>query len=227
MIPAALMKQQITNDHTPPNRGKLDSGSFEDIEYGMYARSPEGTGKYLSEAAHIQKYRGTSGNGGSSGTLPTTYKARWRTETKGIPALVREALKHESTSAQPGQRLESEDLAEFSASDQIPQLPDYLTLDIAWLCICLYAHIAECNHDTTATKKLRQLQELIPHPADVVPPSADGVGTGESIVRPWPLTDPADRTRLLLRHLHPSDHPERSQPNSLAAIEQHVSTPST
>jgi hypothetical protein len=120
MIPEALMKKQIERDHTRPNRGSLDPCKLERIDYNQYARSPEGIGTYLGETIDVDKYRGTPGNGGASGTLPTTYKTRWRSETKGIPALVREALNHESTSAQSGERLESENLAAFSESGHSP-----------------------------------------------------------------------------------------------------------
>lgn len=84
MIPAALMKKQIENDHTRPNQGSLDQCKLERIGYDQYARSPEGIGTYLGVTVDIEKYRGTQGNGGASGTLPTTYKTRWRSETRGF-----------------------------------------------------------------------------------------------------------------------------------------------
>jgi hypothetical protein len=228
MIPEALMKKQIERDHTRPNQGSFYPCKLERIGYDQYALSPEGIGTYLGETVDIDKYRGTPGNGGASGTLPTTYKTRWRSETKGIPALVREALNHESTSAQSGERLESENLAAFSESSHSPQLPDHLTLDIAWLCIRLYAHLAECNHDTVAKEKLQQLQEFIQRPADVVVhPPVDSADAGESIARPWPIKNAADRTCFLSRYLHPSDHPELPQPTAPAVIAQPASTPPT
>jgi hypothetical protein len=210
MIPAALMKQQIKNDHTPPNRGTLDHIKLTSVCYDQFARSPEGIGQYLGETVGIDKYRGTPGNGGASGTLPTTYKTRWRSETKGIPSLVREALKHESTSTQPDQKLEPEDPAEFGESDQIPQLPDlpdYLTLDIAWLCIRLYSHIAECNYDTATKEKLQQLQEFIERPTVAVHSPIDSADVTELITSSWPIKGAADRKCLLSSYLHSSDHP--------------------
>jgi hypothetical protein len=227
MIPAAPMKEQIRNDHTPPNRGILDQNKLESIGYDTYARSEEGIGRYLGETVGIKKYHGTPGNGGGSGTLPTTYKTRWRSETKGIPALVRDAFNQVSTSAQQGQRPESENLAKVSESGPIPQLPDYLTQDLVWLCICLYAHIAKCNHDTTVKEKLQRLQEFILHSADVFHPPGNSADAGESNVHPWPIMDATDRTCLLSRYLYSIDCPELSQPTVPAAIPLPASTSPT
>lgn len=116
-------------------------------------------------------------------------------------------MNYESTSAQPGQKPEPEDLAESGGSDQIPQLPDYLTLDIAWLCIRLYSHIAECNYDTATKEKLQQLQEFVERPTDAVHSPIDSADVGELITSSWPIKGAANRTCLLFSYLHSSDHP--------------------
>ncbi len=40
-------------------------------------------------------------------------------------------------------------------------LPNYLTQDIVWLCVCIYAHIAECNHDHETEHKLKDFRQFI------------------------------------------------------------------
>ena len=210
MIPAALMKKQIERDHTRPNQGSFDQSKLNCICYNTYARSDEGIGGYLDKAVGIEKYRGKSSNGGASGTLPIYYKTRWRSEASGIPALVREALNDESTSAQLGEKLKSDNLAACSESGHKPQLPDYLTQDLLWLCTRLYAHIAECNHDTLAKSKLQKLLQFIQHSAEGIQPSADNADTDESLAASWPIQCAADRTCLLSIYLYSSGHPELS-----------------
>ncbi|MCP9828042.1 ATP-binding protein [Synechococcus sp. L2F] len=227
MIPAALMKEQIERDHTRPNRGSLDRCKLERIDYNQYARSPKGIGTYLGGTIDIDKYQRTSGNCEASGTLSTYYKTRWRSEANGIPALIREALNDESTSAQLGERLESENMPAFSESSHNRQLPDYLTQDLLWLCTLLYAHIAACNHDALAKSKLQELQGVIQHSANGIQPSAGNADADESLSPSWPIQCAADRTCLLSSYLYSSGRPELSQPTATAAIAQPEAIPPT
>lgn len=43
----------------------------------------------------------------------------------------------------------------------VKALPSHLTQDLVWLCVCLYVHIAKCNHDQETEQKLKDLQQSI------------------------------------------------------------------
>jgi hypothetical protein len=210
LIPEELMKKQIRLDHAPPHRGDVDEDAIENLNYAAYARSDEGLGKYLGNLG-ITKYSGTTGNGGGSGTLPTTYKSRWRSVEKGIPALIHnqiDVVKNPVNSAE---------------SIQAYDLPDYLTQDLIWLCILLYIHIAGCNYDKNTENHLKELQghienqvtkselesvgEQVPDltPNVVNNSMAETIDQAETIPNRWPI--PLDNTSsrsCLLKNFSPS-----------------------
>ena len=210
LIPEELMKKQIRLDHTPPQRGHVDEDAIKNINYAAYARSDEGLGKYLGDLGMI-KYNGTTGNGGGSGTLPATYKSRWRSVEKGIPALIRNQIDVVKNPVNSAESIQADDL------------PDYLTQDLLWLCILLYIHIAGCNYDKNTENDLKELQghienqltkselasvgEQVP---DLVPnvvnnSMAETIDQAETIPNRWPI--PLDNTSsrsCLLKNFSPS-----------------------
>ena len=210
LIPEELMKKQIRLDHTPPQRGHVDEDAIKNLNYAAYARSDEGLGKYLGDLGMI-KYNGTTGNGGGSGTLPATYKSRWRSVEKGIPALIRNQIDVVKNPINSTESIQTEDL------------PDHLTQDLLWLCILLYIHIAGCNYDKNTENDLKELQghienqvtkselasvgEQVPDLApNVVNNSmAETIDQAETIPNRWPI--PLDNTSsrsCLLKNFSPS-----------------------
>jgi len=210
LIPEVLMKKQIRLDHTPPLRGYVNEDAIENLNYGSYARSKEGIGKYLGDLG-MSKYSGTTGNGGGSSTLPTTYKSRWRSVEKGIPALIRDQIDVVKDPINSAESIQADDL------------PDYLTQDLIWLCILLYIHIAGCNYDKNTENHLKELQghiesqvakskldpvgeqvhDLAPNVVDNS--MAETIGQTETIPNPWPI--PIDNTSsrsCLLKNFSPS-----------------------
>ena len=210
LIPEELMKKQIRLDHAPPHRGDVDEDAIENLNYAAYARSDEGLGKYLGNLG-ITKYSGTTGNGGVSSTLPTTYKSRWRSVEKGIPALIRDQIDVVKDPINSAESIQADDL------------PDYLTQDLIWLCILLYIHIAGCNYDKNTENHLKELQghienqvtkselesvgEQVPDltPNVVNNSMAETIDQAETIPNRWPI--PLDNTSsrsCLLKNFSPS-----------------------
>ena len=155
------MKEQILYDHSPPKQKRVDTSLIELISYASYATPKAGIGKYLGDTVNIPTYKGTVGNGGASGTLPSNYKRRWRCEVEGIPALLRKAINPESIRPMPEQTDGANSVVDYGESIQIPDLPSYLTQDLIWLCVCLYVHIAKCNHDKESEDALNDFQQFI------------------------------------------------------------------
>jgi len=210
LIPEVLMKKQIRLDHTPPQKGHVDEGTIENLNYASYARSGEGIGKYLGDLG-MTKYSGTTGNGGGSGTLPTRYKSRWRSVEKGIPALIRNQIDVVQNPINSTESIQTEDL------------PDHLTQDLIWLCILLYIHIAGCNYDKNTENLLKELQGHIENQVtkselesvgeqvhDLAPnvvnnSMANTIDQAETIPNRWPI--PLDNTSsrsCLLKNFSPS-----------------------
>jgi hypothetical protein len=210
LIPEELMKKQIRLDHTPPQRGHVDEDAIKNLNYAAYARSDEGLGKYLGDLGMI-KYNGTTGNGGGSGTLPATYKSRWRSVEKGIPALIRNQIDVVKNPVNSAESIQADDL------------PDYLTQDLLWLCILLYIHIAGCNYDKNTENDLKELQGHIENQVtkselesvgekvpDLAPnlvnnSMAETIDQAETIPNRWPI--PLDNTSsrsCLLKNFSPS-----------------------
>ena len=210
LIPEELMKKQIRLDHTPPQRGHVDEDAIKNLNYAAYARSDEGLGKYLGDLGMI-KYNGTTGNGGGSGTLPATYKSRWRSVEKGIPALIRNQIDVVKNPVNSAESIQADDL------------PDYLTQDLLWLCILVYIHIAGCNYDKNTENDLKELQghienqvtksELDPVGEQVpdLAPNIDNnsiagpIDQPETTPNPWPIPIGKTNSRsCLLKNFSPS-----------------------
>jgi hypothetical protein len=200
LIPEALMKEQILYDHSPPKQKRVDNSLIELISYASYARPKAGIGVYLGDIVKISTYRGTVGNGGASGTLPSNYKRRWRCEVEGIPALLRKAINPESIRPTPEQTDGANSVVDYGESIQIPDLPSYLTQDLIWLCGCIYVHIAKCNHDQETEQKLKELQQFIRDQGkdsqgptgdqnDGKQPGVESDKPAESAVSEWPIKD--------------------------------------
>jgi hypothetical protein len=210
LIPEELMKRQIRLDHTPPQRGDVEEDAIKNLNYALYARSEEGIGKHLGKLG-IEKYSGTTGNGGGSGTLPTTYKSRWRSVEKGIPALIRVQVDV------------AENLLDSADIIQSDDLPEFLTNDLIWLCILVYTHIAGCNYDNNAEVLLKELQghiatqaiiperDLVSHEVPNLASSNDTSSMAEPIDQPetipnlWPISvETASSRASLLNNFSPS-----------------------
>lgn len=210
LIPEELMKKQIRLDHTPPQRGNVDEADIEKLDYASYARSEEGIGKYLGDLG-IEKYSGTTGNGGGSGTLPTTYKSRWRSVEKGIPALIRVQIDVVENPLNSAESIQADDL------------PDYLTQDLIWLCILFYIHIAGCNYDRNIENYLKELRghienQVIISGLDPVGQQLSGLAQNavnnsitetisqpETMPNPWPIPmDSASMRICLMKNFSPS-----------------------
>ena len=227
LIPEALMKRQIIYDHTKPRRGELAPDAIKTIAYACYARSLEGVGAYLGKDRNIPKYLNKPGETSDSGTLPTTYKTRWRSEFEGIPSLLREAISPESSANKPEQTDLASNPAYTGESTKATDLPDYFTQDLIWLCVLIFSHIARCNHDTDAEGDLNEFKQFIEgqypiqdqacqKPVEVLNESnenPDEFGHGsEALPGPWPIPDPSkcetSRNCLLTAFLDRTSRPE-------------------
>ena len=194
LIPEDYAKKQVDDDHNGKGRcGIVSPESIDKISYSKYRQwrsngKLTGLGDYLNHL-EIEKYR-PSKSSGSQGTLPATYKQRWRSTSQGIPRKIREALK-----AEPGQNVaNSED-----ASKAPPSLPDYMTRDLIWLCTCIYSHIAECNHHEEAHRHLSDLLEWMLDSKDChsEPLSTECGETAEAMLDAWPIHNPCARECVL------------------------------
>lgn len=161
LIPEALIKEQILYDHSPPKQKRVETSLIELISYASYARSKAGIGEYLGDTVKIPTYQGTVRNGGASGTLPSNYKKRWRCEVEGIPALLRKAINPESIRSTPEQSDVANSEVDYGESIQVPDLPSYLNQDLIWLCLCIFSHVAKCNHDKESEEALSGFQQFI------------------------------------------------------------------
>jgi hypothetical protein len=209
LIPELLMKQQIIYDHTKPKQGDFRRDTINSIVYASYARSKNGIGAYLcSEDKKILKYQARLGEGRDSGTLPPRYKTRWRSETEGIPALLRKAINPESSANKPEQNDITESPVNLGVSIEEAHVPDYLTHDLIWLCVCIYSHIAKCNHDKESEQALNGFKEFIRDQGKETQESPGGLNGGnlssaESVdplvftAPEWPIQNVSSRNCLL------------------------------
>jgi hypothetical protein len=191
LIPPELLKQQILSDHG----NILQVEGLEAIDYVSYARSEKGMGGYL-DGIGIGKYAPSgSGNEASkhkSGTLPYYFKARWRSDSKGIPHRVRKSIE--------AARVDAAEAVERKG--QPLPLPEYITQDLVWLCVVVFVHVAEANHDRDAVAKLREFKEwIVSSFANLEHPQADSAhsaalapddlpGSEHSYPPEWPLGPP-------------------------------------
>jgi hypothetical protein len=209
LIPELLMKQQIIYDHTKPKQGDVPGDTMNSIDYASYARSKNGIGAYLcSEDKKISKYQAKPGEGRDSGTLPPRYKTRWRSETEGIPALLRKAINLESSANKPEQNDITEGPVNLGVSIEEAHVPDYLTQDLVWLCVCIYSHVAKCNHDKESEEALNGFQQFIrgqgrESQGSPGGPNGDNLSCAESddlsiyTAPEWPIKNVSSRNCLL------------------------------
>ena len=217
MIPEALMREQVRRDI--PKNETTSQGSVDRICYQDYCRSKTGVGAYLYDLGFIKpKYK----EDGSSGTLGSHMKGKWASNDKGIPWLVRQELKRDNKTEENGGINEVPPNAGNSQSSDEPQivkaLPSYLTHDLIWLCVCLYVHIAKCNHDLETEQKLKELQQFIKgqwkdsqgltgDQNDGKQPGVESDKPAESAVSEWPIKD-VEHNCLLIAFLDRTSRPE-------------------
>jgi predicted ATPase len=199
MIPEALMREQVRRDNSKIET--ISPGLVDEIRYEKYCRAEIGVGAYLSSLGLVKpKYE----ENGSSGTLSSHMKGKWASNDKGIPWLVRQDLKRDNKTAEDARLNEVPPNAGNSQSNDEPQivkaLPRYLTQDLIWLCVCLYVHIAKCNHDQETKQKLKELQQFIKGQGkdsqgltgdqnDGKQPGVESDKPAESAVSEWPIKD--------------------------------------
>jgi hypothetical protein len=149
-------------------------------------------------------------------------KGKWASNDKGIPWLVRQDLKRDNKTEEDGGINEVPPNAGNSQSNDeariVKDLPSYLTQDLIWLCVCLYVHIAKCNHDQETEQKLKELQQFIKgqgsdskgptgDPNDGKQPCVESGDPAESAVSEWPIKD-VQRNCLLTTFLDSTSQPE-------------------
>ena len=228
LIPEVLMKRQIVYDHTKPKQGDVPGDTINSIDYASYARSKKGIGAYLcGEDKNILKYQAKPREGRDSGTLPPRYKTRWGSETEGIPALLRKAISPESSANKPEQNDITESPVNLGVSIEEARVPDYLTHDLIWLCVCIYAHVAKCNHDKESEEALNGFQQFIRDQgkeSQGTPegPNGDNLSSAESddlsvyIAPEWPINNVSSRNCLLKAFLRSNN--AESTPSSNAEL---------
>ena len=247
------MKRQITYDHKKPRRGEVAQEVIETITYACYARSLKGVGAYLGKDKNIPKYQNKSGKTSDPGTLPATYKTRWRSELEGIPSLLREAINPESSANKPEQSDLASNPAYTGENVKATDLPDYFTQDLIWLCVLIFSHIASCNHDTVVEGGLNEFKQSIENQypiqdqacqefVEVLNESNENPEESsqwpEALPGPWPIPDPSkcetSRKCLLTAFLArtskpeaiPSPHPE-SQAQATSTTSGPTASPAT
>jgi hypothetical protein len=203
MIPEALMRSQVKRDY--PN---IDDTILAKIKYARY-RTQTGVGAYLSKKIPEANYAV------KGGTLNSYRKSNWASNLKGIPWLLRQELKGEKETERGGSVIVDPTHASIpQAIDELQakqDLPNHLTQDIVWLCVCIYAHIAECNHDHESEQKLRDFQKFIKEqgkisqehirgPNNSSQPSSASDDPPEFSPSEWPIKD-INRNCLLAAYL--------------------------
>ena len=218
LIPEVLMRKQVRRDI--PKNETTSQGLVDGICYQAYCRSGIGVGAYLYDLGFAKpKYK----EDGSSGTLSSHMKGKWANNYKGIPWLVRQELKRDNKSAEDGCVSEDPPSAGNSQSNDVARivkaLPSYLTQDLIWLCVCLYIHIAKCNHDEESEQALNGFKEFIGDQGKESQESPGGLNGGNlssaDSVDPlvftapeWPIQNVSSRNCLLTVFLDPTSRPE-------------------
>ncbi len=217
MIPEALMREQVRRDN--PKIQATSPGLVDEIRYERYCRADNGVGAYLSSLGLVKpKYE----ENGSSGTLSSHMKGKWASNDKGIPWLVRQELKRDVKAKRDGDVIRDAPnpgtLQSNGEAEARMDLPIYLTQDLIWLCVCLYIHIAKCNHDQEAEARLKGFQKFIRDrgkrskgptvdPNDGKQPALESGNQVEAAVSEWPIMD-VERHCLLTAFLDRTSKPE-------------------
>jgi hypothetical protein len=201
LIPEELMQKQVLRDDPD-----LEETSLAKIKYDEYRKMETGVGDYLSNLKLGKVNYASTG----SGTINAYRKKLWSSNDKGIPWLVRQAFKGDITETIVNY-VNSSHSQSTDDGRSIPDVPGYLTQDLIWLSVCLYAHIVECNHDQKARQMLLAFHNFIRCPTkecqgptagpngDTQPcPASDNMA--ESTALEWPMKD-VSRICLLTAYL--------------------------
>jgi hypothetical protein len=203
LIPDGLMQSQVQKDDS-----NIDVTRLAEINYADYRKLEMGVGDYLLGLDFVTKLYA-----GKSGTLTAYRKKMWSSNDKGIPRLVRQEVERDvkRNNDSTGSSLNTGNTQSIQEAVAIPELPSYLTQDLIWLCVCLYIHIANCNHDQEAEQKLKEFQRFIKDqekvskghmgdPNDGKQPGVESDKPAESAVSEWPIKD-VERNCLLTAFL--------------------------
>jgi hypothetical protein len=225
MIPEALMREQVRRDNSKIET--ISPGLVDGICYQAYCRAGNGVGAYLYDLGFAKpKYK----EDGSSGTLSSHMKGKWANNDKGIPWLLRQELRRDNKAAEDGCVSEDPPNAGNSQSNDeariVQALPSYFTQDLIWLCVCLYIHIAKCNHDQETETRLNGFQQFIKEqgtkskestggPNNNNQPCAGTDNLAESAAPEWPIKD-VKRDCLLKAFLRSNN--AESTPSSTAEL---------
>jgi hypothetical protein len=177
-----------------------------------------------------------------SGTLTAYRKKMWSSNDKGIPWLVRQEVERDVKTNKDGtgSSLNTGNTQSIQEAVAIPELPSYLTQDLIWLCVCLYVHIAKCNHDQETEQKLKEFQHFIRDqgkdskghtgdPNDGKQPGVASENLAESAAPEWPIKD-VERNCLLKAFLLRSNNAEptpslNAEPNPISTLSAHGAIP--
>jgi predicted ATPase len=210
LIPDGLMQSQVQKDDS-----KIDMTKLNEIKYADYRKLKTGVGDYLSSLDFV-----TNAYAGKSGTLTAYRKKMWSSNDKGIPWLLRQEVERDvkRDKDSTGSPVNTGNTQSIQESVAIPELPSYLTQDLIWLCVCLYIHIAKCNHDHETEQKLKVFQRFIRDqwkdskgltgdPNDGKQPCVESDKPAESALSEWPIKD-VERSCLLTAFLDRTCKPE-------------------
>jgi hypothetical protein len=211
------MQSQVQKDDS-----NIDVTRLAEINYADYRKLEMGVGDYLLGLDFVTKLYA-----GKSGTLTAYRKKMWSSNDKGIPRLVRQEVERDvkRNNDSTGSSLNTGNTQSIQEAVAIPELPSYLTQDLIWLCVCLYVHIAKCNHDQEAEQKLKEFQQFIRdqgkdskgHTGDPNDGKEGGVESdklAEYAVSEWPIKA-VERDCLLTAFLDRTSRPESiSTPHS-------------
>jgi hypothetical protein len=155
LIPEMLMRIQVQKDY--PN---IDAKDLARIRYTSYRNIKLGVGAYLSKFTFIKA------KPAKSGTLNPYRKDSWASNQKGVPWFLRQEIEKDKAAERRRKVVVRNpavsDNSQTKVEPQVIQyLPGYLTADIIWLCVCIYAHIAEFNHDHESKNELKHFQQFI------------------------------------------------------------------
>jgi hypothetical protein len=234
LIPEILMRSQVGRDYD-----HIDAKDLAKITYANYRTPKKGVGTYLSTLNFFK-----ANYAANSGTLNRYRKDGWASNQKGIPWLLRQELKKERQELNEGEDnggdIGAPMIAGHSQANEVQQvnqdLPSYLTQDLIWLCVCLYVHIAKCNHDQEAEQKLKDFQQFIRdqgkdskgHTGDPnggKQPGVESENLAESAAPEWPIKD-VERNCLLKAFLLRSNNAEptpsqNAEPNPMSTLSAH------
>ena len=206
---ASRLGGRLAEDHKLPSHGQIDDCQFDLISYAecshFHGGSSDliGIGAYLGEVLRVHECAGSAALAGDD-------RSRWSSSSEGVSCKIRIALRDELES-------ESPEAADFS----VDELRPFLAHDLLWLCICIYRHIAGCNHHQEEARNLSDFRDRLRELHNSVHPSASGSQSAEPKSDGWPIRDASDRRCPLTIYL-PSPNPAAA---AAAAAAQQGSDP--